>query len=68
MGFSVGEQGHINGKEPGEETVLLTKLKRDRSAQLWLFEKYYPMHFVDKTPDGGADAEPNEDESTWEGE
>ena len=61
-----GEQGRINGREPGQPRVRLTALRRDNAAKSWLFEKYYNMHFVDKNPDGGADDPPLEDESEWE--
>ena len=61
-----GEQGRINGKEPGEPAVLLTTLRRDNAAKSWLYEKYIHMHFVDKNPDGGTDAPAMEDESDWE--
>ena len=38
-----GEQGRINGKEPGEDPVSLGRLKRDNAAKGWLFTKYYDM-------------------------
>ena len=59
-----GEQGMINGKEPGEAIVNLTKLRRDKAARSHLFEKYYNMCFLDKDPeDDGGDTS---DESVWE--
>ena len=63
--FEPGEQGRVNGKEPGQPPVSLTSLKRDNAAKSWLFEKYYGMHFVDKNPEEDAGAEPL-DESEWE--
>ena len=47
-----GEQGRINGQEPGEPRVPLTDLKRDNATKSWLFEKYYGMKFLDKNPEG----------------
>jgi len=62
-----GEQGRINGREPGQPRVGLTVLRKDNAAKSWLFEKYYDMHFVDKNPDADeADAPPLADESEWE--
>ena len=61
-----GEQGRINGREPGQPIVRLTQLKRDNAAKSWLFDKYYQMHFVDKNPEGDADDDPLEDEDLWE--
>ena len=61
-----GEQGKINGKEPGKPPVTLTQLKKDNVAKSWLFEKYYGMTFVDKNPEGAAGSPPLEDESSWE--
>ena len=61
-----GEQGKINGKEPGEPEVRLTDLKKNHAAKSWLFEKYFDIHFVDKNPDGAADDAPLADESEWE--
>ena len=61
-----GEQGRIDGKEPGQPIVRLTQLKRDNAAKSWLFDKYYQMEFVDKNPEGDADDEPLDDESLWE--
>ena len=62
-----GEQGKINGKEPGQPRVSLTQLRADKSAVSWLFEKYYNMVFVDKNPEADeADAEILEDASLWE--
>ena len=61
-----GEQGKINGKEPGQPEVPLTRLRRDNAAKSWLFEKYIHMHFVDKNPEGLAGDDPLEDESEWE--
>ena len=64
--IEVGEQGRINGKEPGQPQVSLTRLRKDNAAKSWLFEKYIHMHFVDKNPEGNADAPPLDDESEWE--
>ena len=61
-----GEQGKINGREPGEPVVRLTALKRDNVAKSWLFEKYYNMFFVDKNPEGDADADALDNEEDWE--
>lgn len=61
-----GEQGRINGQEPGKPPVTLTHLKRDNGAKSWLFEKYYGMKFVDKNPEGDADDDDLEDDSGWE--
>lgn len=61
-----GEQGKIDGKEPGQPVVRLTELKRDHAAKSWLFQKYYRMHFVDKNPEGDGDSAPLEDENEWE--
>ena len=61
-----GEQGKINGKEPGQSVVPLTRLRKDNAAKSWLFEKYIHMHFVDKNPEGLAGDDPLEDESEWE--
>ena len=61
-----GEQGKINGKEPGEPEVNLTDLHKDHVAKSWLFEKYFDMHFLDKNLHGAADDGPLEDESEWE--
>ena len=61
-----GEQGRINGQEPGEPPVSLTNLKKDNGAKSWLFEKYYGMKFVDKNPEGDAEDDDLEDESDWE--
>ena len=62
-----GEQGKINGREPGQPRVSLTQVKKDKGAQSWLFEKYYNMTFVDKNPDADdEDAPPLEDQSKWE--
>ena len=61
-----GEQGKINGKEPGEDQVSLTELKKDHAVKSWLFEKYYNMEFVDKNPEGEHGDGPLEDESEWE--
>ena len=61
-----GEQGRINGQEPGKPPVNLTELKKDNAARSWLFEKYYQVNFVDKNPEGSADDPPLEDESEWE--
>ena len=62
-----GEQGKINGLEPGQPITRLSTLRKDKAARSWLFEKYYNMCFVDKNPEepsGGA--EPLEDTSKWE--
>ena len=61
-----GEQGRINGREPGQPIVGLTQLKRDNAAKSWLFDKYYLMQFVNKNPEGDASDEPLLDESLWE--
>ena len=61
-----GEQGKINGKEPGQPHVPLVILRKDNEAKSWLFEKYIHMHFVDKNPSGDADAAPLDDENEWE--
>ena len=61
-----GEQGRINGKEPGEDPISLTTLKKDNAAKSWLFEKYYEMCLVDKNPEGAADDNPLEDQTLWE--
>ena len=61
-----GEQGKINGKEPGQPEVSLTRLRKDNAAKSWLFEKYIHMHFVDKNPEGLAGDDPLEDEGDWE--
>ena len=62
-----GEQGRIDGREPGQPVVGLTALKKDHAAKSWLFNKYYNICFVDKNPEAdNADAPPLEDESEWE--
>ena len=61
-----GEQGKINGKEPGEPEVALGDLKKDNAAKSWLYEKYIHMNFVDRNPNGAPDDPPLEDESQWE--
>ena len=61
-----GEQGKLNGKEPGKAVVPLKNLSRDNAAKSWLFEKYYQMYFVDMNPEGAADDDPLEDEDQWE--
>ena len=62
-----GEQGKINGREPGLPRVSLTELHKDKGAQSWLFEKYYNMAFVDKNPEADdEDAPPLEDQTKWE--
>jgi len=62
-----GEQRWINGKEPGEPAVTLTRLRKDKAARSGLFEKYYNMCFVDTDPENdkpeGGDLS---DESEWE--
>ena len=65
--IETGEQGRINGREPGkpEMDTTLTELKKSHSSKSWLFNKYYNMLFVDKNPEGGADDAPLE-ESEWE--
>ena len=50
-----GEQGRINGREPGQPVVGLTELKKDHAAKSWLFNKYYNICFVDKTPETDDD-------------
>ena len=57
-----GEQGRINGREPGAPRVNLTQLRKDHSARSWLFEKYYKMCLVDKSPEG----DDLSDEDEWE--
>ena len=61
-----GEQGKINGKEPGQPVVSLTTLKKNNTAKSWLFEKYYNMCFLDKNPEGDAGCDPLADEQAWE--
>ena len=64
-----GEQGKINGREPGEPRVMLTELKKDNAAKSWLFEKYYNLCFVDRptNPESDdAEVEPLPDENEWE--
>ena len=61
-----GEQGKINGKEPGEDPVNLTTLRQDNAAKSWLFEKYYNMCFTDKNPQGHEDDDPLDDPNEWE--
>ena len=61
-----GEMGRINGQEPGCPEVRLTDLKADHAAKSWLFDKYYNISFVDKNPEGDADADGLIDESDWE--
>ena len=62
--IETGEQGKINGREPGQPRVGLVKLRIDKSAVSWLFEKYYNMTFVDKNPEAEeVDAEILADES-----
>ena len=61
------EQGWINGKEPGKPVVSLTKLRKDKTAQSGLFEKYYKMCFLDKNPeDEDEDDFDVDDEANWE--
>ena len=64
--IETGEQGKINGREPGRPAVGLTELKKDNAAKSWLFEKYYDMCFVDKNPEGDELAPPLADKSKWE--
>ena len=64
--IELGELGRITGREPGQPVVSLTALKRDHAAKSWLFNKYYNICFVDKNPEGNADAPPLQDESEWE--
>ena len=45
-----GEQGRIDGRELGQPVVSLSQLKKDRTVKSWLFNKYYNMYFLDKTP------------------
>ena len=61
-----GEQGRINGKEPGSPAVGLQTLKKDKEAKSWLFEKYFDMCFVDKNPEGAAEDPPLADSTLWE--
>ena len=61
-----GEQGKINGKEPGKPRIPLGELKKDKVAQSWLFEKYYSMCFCDKNPFGGPDDPDLSDEEKFE--
>ena len=61
-----GEQGRINGQEPGQPPVTLTNLKKDNVAKSWLFEKYYGIKFVDKNPEGDAEDDDLQDDSGWE--
>jgi len=61
-----GEQGRINGKEPGSPAVGLQALKKDKEAKSWLFEKYFDMCFVDKNPEGAAEDPPLDDPNLWE--
>ena len=50
-----GEQGKINGKEPGQPEVTLTDLRKDNAAKSWFYEKCIHMYFVDKNPFGAPD-------------
>ena len=61
-----GEQGRINGREPGAPVVGLTQLKRDAAAKSWLFEKYYNMNFLDKNPEGDDDEPALQNQDEWE--
>lgn len=61
-----GEQGRINGREPGARVVGLTQLKRDAAAKSWLFEKYYNMKFLDKNPEGDDDEPALQNPDEWE--
>ena len=63
-----GEQGKINGREPGQPRVSLTNLRKDKHAQSWLFEKYYNMSLVDKNPseEDDTDVPPLADPTKWE--
>ena len=61
-----GEQGEINGREPGAPVVALTQLKRDAAAKSWLFEKYYNMNFLDRNPEGVDDDPPLQNQDEWE--
>ena len=60
-----GEQGAINGKEPGIGSITLTELRKDNSAKSRLFEKYYNMCFLDKNPEDDPTVD-LDDESNWE--
>ena len=64
--IEAGEQGRINGREPGAPVVSLTALKRDNASKSWLFEKCYDVCFVDKNPEGDEQAPPLTDQSQWE--
>ena len=61
-----GEQGKINGREPGQRRVTLSALKKSNASKSWLFEKYFNMHFVDNNPEGTVDSDPLPDENDWE--
>ena len=61
-----GEQGKINGKEPGLATIGLARLKKMSSCKIWLYSKYYGIIFLDKNPEGENDDEPLGDEQLWE--
>ena len=61
-----GEQGKINGQEPGQPKVGLTKLRRDKTAKSWLFEKYYNMSLLNKNPEGDEEDSDLSDEEEWE--
>ena len=61
-----GEQGKINGREPGQPRITLSALKKSNAAKSWLFEKYFGMHFVDNNPEGNAESDPLPDPNDWE--
>ena len=61
-----GEQGRINGREPGAPVVSLTDLRKNQASKSWLFEKYYNLCFLDKNPEGNDGDPPLENESQWE--
>lgn len=60
-----GEQGMINGKEPGQPELSLTNVRKNNAAKSCLFEKYYNMTFLDKNPEDDEDGD-LEDETLWE--
>ena len=51
-----GEQGKINGKEPGLATIGLIRLEKMTSCKIWLFSKYNGMIILDRDP-GGEDGD-----------
>ena len=62
------EQRKINGRDnDGKRVMSLGKLRKDKTARSWLFEKYFNMCFVDKNPEeDDPDAPPLADPSKWE--